>query len=200
VPHYFIKQVKIEKTRQDSSNMVTLLPSIMINIPFVGICFTCCLPINYCALRKNFPGDSMKAQKGFTMIELMIVVVIVGILAAVSIPAYSEYVIRGKIAEAASTLSDLRVRMEQYYQDNRTYLAVGGACGVAMPTAPAVKYFAFACAGANANSFVITATGGTTMTGFTYTINQSNAKATTSVPTGWVGSAGCWVTNKSGKC
>jgi type IV pilus assembly protein PilE len=142
----------------------------------------------------------MQLQKAFTLIELMIVVAIVAILAAVSIPAYGDYVRRGKIAEAASTLSGLRVRMEQYYQDNRSYFNAG-ACGVAMPNNTVVKYFTLACAqGATTDSYTITATGSGSMAGFTYTIDQSNAKATTAVPTGWTASTTCWVTNKGGTC
>jgi len=147
----------------------------------------------------------MKLQKGFTLVELMIVVVIVAILAAVSIPAYSDYVRRGKITEATTALSGLRVRMEQYYQDNRTYLNAG-ACGVAMPNATEVKYFTVACpiATATANAYIITATGSGSMNGFTYTIDQSNAKTSTvtvpPAPAGWSGSATCWVTKPGGIC
>jgi len=49
---------------------------------------------------------------GFTLIELMITVAVVGILAAVAFPSYTNYIRRGKIAEAQSTLSDLRLRAE----------------------------------------------------------------------------------------
>ena len=54
------------------------------------------------------------------MIEVMIVVAIVAILAAIALPNYSDYVKRGKIIEATSGLSDMRTRYEQFYLDNRT--------------------------------------------------------------------------------
>lgn len=143
----------------------------------------------------------MKQAKGFTLIELMIAVVVVSILAAIALPAYTNYVKRGKIAEATTNLSGLRTSMEQYYQDNRTYLN-GAACGVTMPTSPAVQYFTFGCA-ATQNTYTITATGGPSMTGFTYTIDQNNAKSSTiNVPgdSSWTGNAGCWVTKPGGAC
>ena len=65
----------------------------------------------------------MRREKGFSLVEVMIVVVIIGILAAVAIPNYNDYLMRSKVPEATSRLSDLRVRMEQYFQDNRTYAA-----------------------------------------------------------------------------
>ncbi len=58
---------------------------------------------------------------GFTLIEMMITVAIVAILASVALPSYSEYVLRSKTEEATSGLAELRVRMEQYFQDNRKY-------------------------------------------------------------------------------
>jgi type IV pilus assembly protein PilE len=144
----------------------------------------------------------MKLQKGFTLVEMMIVAAIVGILAAVAIPAYNNYVRRGKIAEATTNLSSLRVSMEQYYQDNRTYLN-GAACGVAMPVTPAVQYFTFNCAAA-ASTFTITATGTGGMAGFVYNVNEQNAKASpftaAAVAAGWTANAACWVTKPDGSC
>mgnify|MGYP003527119509 CR=1 FL=1 len=58
----------------------------------------------------------------------MVTIVIISILAAIAIPSYRDYVVRGALPEAFSTLSAHRVKMEQFFQDNRTY---AGACTVA---------------------------------------------------------------------
>ena len=57
----------------------------------------------------------MKTQKGFTLIELMIVVAIIGILAAVAIPAYSDYLKRSQVAEALGLLAGLKTPTEEWY-------------------------------------------------------------------------------------
>jgi type IV pilus assembly protein PilE len=137
-------------------------------------------------------------QHGFTLIELMVVVAIVAILTTVAYPSYQDYITRGQLAEGTSTAADMRVRMEQYFQDNRTY--VGAPICTTPPAAPAVKYFTFACA-PTATTYTITATGTGTTTGFVYTVNQSNLRRTTGVKTGW-GTAplDCWVIRKGGGC
>ena len=58
---------------------------------------------------------------GFTLMELMIVVAIIGIIAAVGYPSYTQYVIRGKRSEGRSALLDAAARMERYYSDNNQY-------------------------------------------------------------------------------
>ena len=137
-----------------------------------------------------------KFKNGFTLIELMIVVTIVAILASVALPSYTDYVTRGKLTEAMTELSNMRVRLEQFYQDTQSY--VGFNC----VTVPNAKYFTYACPTQTANTFTVTATGIATQgTGsFVFTIDQSNAKATTSVPSGWTTSTTCWVTKKGGEC
>lgn len=146
----------------------------------------------------------MKLAKGFTLVELMIVVVVVGILSMVALPAYTDYIMRGKIPEATSNLATLRVRMEQWFQDNRTYQTNpvnGTACGVVMPTAPAVQYFVLTCSAPAATTYTITATGAGSMTGFTYTITETNTKATPAAPADWgPTSTTCWITKKGGAC
>ncbi len=57
----------------------------------------------------------MKNQKGFTLIELMIVVAIVGILAAIAIPAYKDYTIRAKVSECAATLGACKTSVTEYF-------------------------------------------------------------------------------------
>jgi type IV pilus assembly protein PilE len=139
----------------------------------------------------NQSGCFQLKQSGFTLIELMIVVAIVGILASIALPAYTDYVKRSKAAEATSALADLRVRMEQFFQDNRTY--AGGPC---VPAAGTVKYFDITC-DADATTYTITAAGLDDMDQFEFTINQNNAK--TSKFDGTTGGT-CWLTRKGGTC
>jgi len=152
----------------------------------------------------------MSRSEGFTLIELMIVVAIVGILAGIAIPAYTDYLKRGKVQEATANLSDMRVKLEQFYQDNRTYV---GACAAnsasAVPIPPAVKYFTFSCPTLSATGYEVRAVGGITsadqsMAGFTYKIDQANAKSTDlTASSGWVTSNTsytCWITKKGTVC
>lgn len=131
----------------------------------------------------------MRMQEGFTLVELMIVVVVIGILASIGIPAYSDYVIRGKLIEGTSALSDGRVKMEQFFQDNRTY--AGGTCPAATTN------FTYACSNLSTSTYTITATGIGGLSAFIYSIDQNNAK-TSNTP--WGNGATCWVTKKGGTC
>jgi type IV pilus assembly protein PilE len=130
----------------------------------------------------------MKLQRGFTLIEVMIVVAIIAILASVAFPSYQDYVTRAKLTEAMSGLSDGRIRMEQFFQDNRTYDA--GPC----PSN--TDDFTYACID-DATTFLITATGTGNLSAFSYTINESNTKTS---DTPWGDSAACWVLKKGGSC
>lgn len=139
-------------------------------------------------------------ETGFSLIELMIVVAIIGILAAIAIPNYNEHVMKARITESVAQLSDMRVRMEQYFQDNRTYV---GACaaGTLAPLPANTAHFTYACPTLTATTFTVTATGIANMTGFTYNINQANARTTVAVPAGWQGTGkACWVLTKGGGC
>ncbi len=150
------------------------------------------------------PVHTHRSARGFSLIEVLIVVAIVGLLAAVALPNYTEYVQRSKIIEATTGLSDFRTRMEQYFLDNRTYLA-GAACGINPATVlKNVKTFTVTCVAAAGppETYLATAAGKATegMTGFAYTINEGNNKVTTGVPTGWTAAAACWTTRKDGTC
>ncbi len=145
----------------------------------------------------------MKTQKGFSLIELMVVVAVIGILMAIALPNYTTYVIRSKVPDATSNLSSKRVQMEQWFQDNRSYV---GAPPCVNDTATS-KYYDFSCPIATpgtATTFTLAAAGKSSMAGFTYTIDQNGTKTTTiaaPAPSSWQAtSANCWITNEAGAC
>ncbi len=63
-------------------------------------------------------------QTGFTIVELMIVVAIIGVLASIAMPIYSDYVNRGKMSEPVSLLAGLRIPMQEYYMENGSWPTV----------------------------------------------------------------------------
>jgi type IV pilus assembly protein PilE len=139
------------------------------------------------------------SQAGFTLLELMITVTVIAILAAIAVPQFGDYTKRGKITEAVATLSDLRVRAERFYADNRTYAGFD-------QTTPGTRYFTYACVTAAA-TYTCTATGGhaaapvdQSMAGFVYTVNQSNVKTSAISVSGWGNSATCWIGKKGEVC
>ena len=147
----------------------------------------------------------MRRHAGFTLIEVMIAVVIIGILASIAYPAYTDYIRRGKIAEALSTLADTRAKMEQFFLDNRTYV---GSDAASMPCNATVMsagktHLPYACDTLAAGTYRVVATGVASdgMGPFSYTIDQANLRTSTvSGLSGWSGSATCWVTKKGGVC
>lgn len=70
----------------------------------------------------NSAVQTMKLTKGFTLIEVMIVVAIIGILAAIAYPSYDEYVKRGHRTEGQALLSDASARQERYFGQNNAYI------------------------------------------------------------------------------
>lgn len=143
----------------------------------------------------------LRRETGFTLIEVLIVVVIIGILAAVALPAYTNYVVRAKIQEATSNLLSMRVKMEQYYQDQRTYL---GACAAnTIAVLPTGKYFTYTCPTLTASTYTIQASGIGDLANLTLTINEGNVRKTVSVPAtgGWtLPASNCWIQKKTGEC
>lgn len=156
------------------------------------------------ARNEERPVKSVK-NKGFSLIELMIVLAVIGILAAIAVPNYSDYVRKSTLQEAFATLSDLRIKLEQFYQSNRNYAAAGQACGhdgtaSRINVAAANGKFTFTCTLANSEqSYTLTATGATgAATGNVFTLNSDNVKATTSFK-GSAVAKNCWLVS-GGEC
>lgn len=140
-----------------------------------------------------------KSQRGFSLIELLVTISVIGILASIAIPSYTEHVRQGKIADATSSLADFRIRIEQYFQDTRTYEGYAdGMCTPANGSPIPTKYFTYSCV-ANATTFRMTATGVSSqdLANFVYTIDQNNNKTSR-----YDGAAevNCWVTKRGGTC
>ena len=150
----------------------------------------------------------LSKDAGFTLIEVMTVVVVIGILAAIALPNYQEYLLRSKLVDASSSLSQIRVQLEQYYQDNRSYDAKpdepAGECGGAAVSGSDSRYFSYTCSTSDGGqSFTVTATGeaegGTSA--FAYTVDQLNNRKTTALPEKWGETpVSCWVSTKGQKC
>ena len=137
----------------------------------------------------------MKKQLGFTLIELMMVVMIAAVLAAVAVPTYTAYIARGKIAQVTVALSEAKVRMEQSFN---SVCAPGGLECAGDLFVPLFSDTAFSVtvSACSDTTFTITATGlfGKGMSGYTYTINHAGDKTSTTPAV--TTPRNCWLQSK----
>ena len=127
-----------------------------------------------------------------------LMVVVIAILAAIAVPAYTEYVIRGRLTEVYSALASAQSSAEQFWSNNRTYVGFNGAPGFPAAT----TNFTYNLSNQTASTYTITATAvaSSPVSGFAFTIDQNGNKATTAVPSGWTSSTTCWIMKKGGVC
>jgi len=79
------------------------------------------------------------SQKGFTLIELMIVVAIMGILAAIAVPAYQDYVVRARVSEGLSLAEGAKTAVSEYYSINAAFPSTSsGNTNVGLPTSTSI--------------------------------------------------------------
>lgn len=130
----------------------------------------------------------MKIQKGFTLIELMIIVVIVGILAAIAVPSYRQYIVKSNRAAAEGFMLTVANKQEQYMLDARSYAPTLATLNLTTPTEVSKNYNISVAASATPPSYTVTAapTGAQasndTACG-TLTLDQTGAKTP---------ATGCW--------
>jgi len=103
----------------------------------------------------------MRRNRGFTLLELVIVIGVIAILAALALPAYNEYVRKGKRGEGAAALGDISLREERWRADNPSYGTMTELFGTAPLAATynsQYKYYTVAISGQSATGYTATAT------------------------------------------
>lgn len=132
----------------------------------------------------------VKKHLGFTLTELMIVVAIIGILAAIAYPSYQEQVRQSRRADAQAVLLELSQFMERYYTENNAYNQTLGGTAVSLPftespKSGASKYYDLSLSAVAANTFTLQAAPkGAQATDSCGTMTLTNTGAKTP--------AGCW--------
>lgn len=143
---------------------------------------------------KNLTSN-VQRMRGFTLIEVLIVVAIIGILTAIAVPQYRDYVIRARLTEAFTGLGGVQTAAEEFWGNNHTYADFDR-----LPPTTTSSNFTYALSGASESAYTVTATGTGQMTGFKYTIDQNGNRATISTANNWGTSTNCWIDRKGSAC
>lgn len=131
-----------------------------------------------------------RIARGFTLVEIMITVAIIGILTAIALPSYRSHVTKSRLVDAFSGLSMVPSQGTDFWPRKNTFEN--------FDRLPAnTKNFTFKIDEATVHSLKVTATGIDQAAGFNYSIDQSGNRSST---TTWGSSTTCWVDTKEGKC
>lgn len=135
-----------------------------------------------------------RSMGGFTLVELIIAVAVIGILAAVALPSYQSHIAASRRADAKSALLGVAQVMERYYTERGTYVgATLGSTGLYPSTSPQ-GYYTLSIASQSASAFSLTATRAGAQVGDkcgNYTYDQAGTKGVASASTGYT-AAKCW--------
>lgn len=122
-------------------------------------------------------------ERGFTLIEVMVVIVIVGILASIALPAYQNYILRSRAQTAGSDLVALALAIDNSYQRNLTYPVSGGSVAAGgyvtaagLSWSPSQTGFFNYTVDVGSGTYTLTAAGSGASTGCTLTLNNGNVR------------------------
>jgi type IV pilus assembly protein PilE len=164
-----------------------------------------CHPLDRSAMTHLTCRPGRSSSRGFTLIEVMTVVAIIGILSAIAYPSYRDYLIRGALVDATNGLSTMRAEMERHFQDNRDYRTVGAfvtPCARLNAATRTFGDFVVTCGVAPTQTtytLTATATVGSIVDGFSFTVDETDRRATVA-PAGWPSCATRWLTKKGQPC
>lgn len=154
--------------------------------------------------RRRAPKPPAPHDRGFTLIEVMIVVAIVAILASIAVPSYRDYILRGQLVDGTTALSTMRADMERYFQDNRSYATVGTFNPPCAGAGRTTGNFTVTCDPdlSDAVRYTLVATGAGPVNEFVFTLDQQgNAGTRTVGVTGWgTTPAACWLLKRGYVC
>lgn len=147
---------------------------------------------------------STRRTRGFTLIEVMIVVAIVAILTAIALPSYRDYVLRGQMVDGTNGLATMQANMERYFQDNRQYsdvsTSVQSPCRTGSDISRTVGKFLISCDSTTASAYSIQAVS-SALGGLTFKLDQAGKRSTYNLPSGW--GADCvnaWILKRGQTC